>query len=401
MADLDNGPHIVRPIARRPFGLSLDSGTGCDGGCPHEQNSQTPPSPLQQESLLAPPLETLSRPQSILNLTSSTLMGIYSQAAAANPPSRDELVTDTPWGTGAQTPVRRSGIDDATYQLMRDRAHSRRQRRRATSTPGTRAGLGPSALDTASSLALLFVLGCGYGALVGTLHGDEQQEAQLGGYYIRPGLNWRYLTFWGAAGALLGSSLPWLDRVWERALGDEADLYASAKESDLGTDWTLVMRAVGAFVGIVFAIRKLAWASTLQVSATLALVNPLLWWLIDRSKPGLVLSAVVGLAGSMLLLGVCPQMMPAPTRSPMASPMSASPSPSAIVAPTNGSSPEAPPGQGPSWTMLGGLASQETLERGVWIVSVLFCSCICFGNIGRRLAWRRGASGKGRWGWVR
>ncbi|PHH62162.1 hypothetical protein CDD82_2029 [Ophiocordyceps australis] len=264
MADIDPGVHIVRPIPRRPFRLSLDSASSCDAAaCHHDHSALTPPSPLHHEaspSSLAPPLDALSRPQSTLNLTSSTLMGIYSQAAAANPPSRDELVIDTPWGTGAQTPVRRSGIDDATYQLMRDRAHSQRHRRAITSTPRTRA-----ALDTLSSLALLFVLGCGYGALVGTLHGDEQQEAQLRSYYIRPGLNWRYLTFWGAAGALLGSSLPWLDRVWEKTVaGDEADLYPSRKESCVGTDWTLVMRAVGAFVGIVFAIRKLAWASTLQ-----------------------------------------------------------------------------------------------------------------------------------------
>ena len=33
-----------------------------------------------------------------------------------------------------------------------------------------------------------------------------------------------------------------------------------------------------------------------------------------------------------------------------------------------------------------GLVSRESLEGGIWILSVLFCSCVCFGNIGRRLA---------------
>lgn len=30
--------------------------------------------------------------------------------------------------------------------------------------------------------------------------------------------------------------------------------------------------------------------------------------------------------------------------------------------------------------------SRESIEGGIWILSVLFCSCVCFGNIGRRLA---------------
>jgi len=34
---------------------------------------------------------------------------------------------------------------------------------------------------------------------------------------------------------------------------------------------------------------------------------------------------------------------------------------------------------------LGGVR-RETIEGGIWILSVLFCSCVCFGNIGRRLA---------------
>jgi hypothetical protein len=39
---------------------------------------------------------------------------------------------------------------------------------------------------------------------------------------------------------------------------------------------------------------------------------------------------------------------------------------------------------------LGGYISRENVEGGIWIMSVLFCSCVCFGNIGRRLALSRG-----------
>lgn len=33
-----------------------------------------------------------------------------------------------------------------------------------------------------------------------------------------------------------------------------------------------------------------------------------------------------------------------------------------------------------------GLISNESIGIGTWIASVLFCSSVCFGNIGRRLA---------------
>jgi hypothetical protein len=39
--------------------------------------------------------------------------------------------------------------------------------------------------------------------------------------------------------------------------------------------------------------------------------------------------------------------------------------------------------------VLGRLVTKETLECGTWIISVLFCSCVCFGNIGRRLALKK------------
>jgi hypothetical protein len=122
--------------------------------------------------------------------------------------------------------------------------------------------------------------------------------------------------------------------------------------------------------------RKLPWASTLQVSLTLALVNPFLWYLIDRSKPGFLLSAAVGITGSAVLLGINPDMMPTPSGSVY----------------RNESSSVAEP------LVLGGLASQETIETGIWMISVLFCSCVCFGNIGRRLALNRSAAARGRWG---
>jgi hypothetical protein len=50
---------------------------------------------------------------------------------------------------------------------------------------------------------------------------------------------------------------------------------------------------------------------------------------------------------------------------------------------------------------LSGLVTQKTAETGIWMVSVLFCCSVCFGNIGRRLALSKTAATKGRWRPVR
>lgn len=118
----------------------------------------------------------------------------------------------------------------------------------------------------------------------------------------------------------------------------------------------------------------------------MALANPLLWWLIDRSKPGLLLSAAVGLVGSLLLLGISPDMMPTPSLQILRN--------AAAAAAANGNTTAA--------AAPGALvAHNQTIETGVWMLSVLFCSCLCFGNIGRRLFLGRSAAGRGRWGGVR
>jgi hypothetical protein len=105
--------------------------------------------------------------------------------------------------------------------------------------------------------------------------------------------------------------------------------------------------------------RKLPWTSTLQASLTLALVNPVLWYIIDRSKIGFVLSAGVGATGTALLLASNPGMMPTPA-------------------------PHSQNATGDGGLLLNQTyVSREIIEGGIWMMSVLFCSCVCFGNVGR------------------
>lgn len=186
----------------------------------------------------------------------------------------------------------------------------------------------------------------------------------------------------------LGGLTPWVDVFWEDVLRVEKDAFKSheSKKTDtksqedeedlaspaaaLGADWNPIVRSIGAFVGIAFAIRKLAWESTLQVSLTLAFVNPVLWYLIDRSKPGFLLSTIVGLAGTAIIFTVNPDIVPTP----------AAPTPRAGESTTTG-----------AWSLNGlqkGLMTNETIGVATWVASVLFCSSVCFGSIGRRLALR-------------
>jgi len=103
--------------------------------------------------------------------------------------------------------------------------------------------------------------------------------------------------------------------------------------------------------------RRLPWQSTLQVSVSLSLVNPFLWYLIDRTRVGFWLSAAVGIAGTAFLLQTNPEMIQTPETLSF-----------------------------PDESKIAGSVSVESFGVTVWIASVLFCSCVCFGNIGRRFA---------------
>ncbi|CAJ2507057.1 Uu.00g082430.m01.CDS01 [Anthostomella pinea] len=442
MTDYSDGPPVLRPVPRRPFGLSLREPS------PPDEDSFPPTpdtdSPLNLDSLNSRLLDprrrnnnhnnnavpspsesdTLSRAQSVLNLTSSTLMGIYAPTTYGRDrfyAPGDELTT--PWGTGAETPATREFDIDRVlgYELQKERtatsAH-RTSRRRSSLHPVIHT-VPPSKAASILYLGLRGVLLSGLGMLCGLLVAQVQDRQRSVGAFrmesiVGPsGCDWRYMAFWAASGLVLGSLLPWFDGVWEGAFGGEevVDIASEAGDADKepgtgagvgvgGTDWALAVRGIGMFVGIAFAIRKLPWDSTLQVSLTLALVNPVLWFLIDRSVPGFVVSSAVGLTGSAVLMGLQPDMVPIPTINGHSSS-----SPSAfggLYNPNNGhhhnshnNSSYAQQQEGTP--ILGGLATQETLATGIWMLNVLFCCCVCFGNIGRWLALNRSASTKGRW----
>lgn len=188
--------------------------------------------------------------------------------------------------------------------------------------------------------------------------------------------DWPYYVFWGVAGAIIGLALPYFDSIWagDDDLDDEEAETEEEKRNRRGVvGWNHVVRSVGAFVGIAYAIRKLPWQSTLQLSLTVALANPAIWYVIDRSPPGFILSALVAVGGTGVLLGVNPALVPSP------SPHAALQSP--VMGQVNGTG----FALGNEELVLG-LFSHESVGVATWIASVLFVSCVCFGNIGRKLA---------------
>lgn len=254
------GPPLFRPIPRRPFGVNFTSPTP-----PETDSHPTTPNPEANSQLLNPNLaegESLSRSQSILNLTSSTLFGIFGPAT----PGKDRFYDDrdepeTPWGTGAQTPVKRRDLDDETYELLIDR--SRALRRHSSTRPPRAPSPTPSELawSMGTRVGLLFLLGMGYGALVARLRAESPLAAFSGeGTIDQPEHGWVYFIAWGISGVGLGALLPWFDGVWQMSFGNEEEVQAVKEKAVDGpqsrsrTDWSHAVRSIGAFVGIVFAL---------------------------------------------------------------------------------------------------------------------------------------------------
>ena len=251
-------PQIHRPIPRRTFEIT-----------PASADSSHPPSPapeaMNPELLMDRRNDTSlspSRTRSVLNLTTSTLFGIYS--GTSSEPGREEM--STPWGTGAQTPNPRRSTDDSSPQVPRllwEENAVKPQVRVSKRRSGFRGYFMPLALQT----ALLFGFGVAYGSIV-----TQLQERQKITPIPVPGVkldSTYYHVIWGCIGVLLGNALPLVDTLWDdnfgeaskeptwhprRARSSSDQNRGSPVDSDLGPIWYSAVRSIGAFVGIAFAV---------------------------------------------------------------------------------------------------------------------------------------------------
>jgi Insulin-induced protein (INSIG) len=263
-------PQIHRPIPRRTFEIT-----------PASSESSHPPSPVPEFN---PDFLTdrrndnsfsQSRTRSVLNLTASTLFGIYSGTGTEG--SREEM--STPWGTGAQTPSHRRSMDDYSPDASRpvlSEYFSKpppRPRKRRT---GFKGYYGPLAMQT----TLLFGFGVAYGSIVTHL-----QESRKITPIPVPGVKQNsasYHVSWGLIGVLLGNALPLVDHFWQETFVDDASgknprrprsssdqIRASLADGDLGPIWYSAVRSIGAFVGIAFAVVSLVLDLLYNILTTL------------------------------------------------------------------------------------------------------------------------------------
>ncbi|KAF2842841.1 hypothetical protein M501DRAFT_1012233, partial [Patellaria atrata CBS 101060] len=265
-------PPILRPLPRRPFELSP---TDSFPSTPHNERSNSNPN-LE----LTNGTSTPSRSRSILNLTSSTLFGIYSPTTEDN--HIGTSVPPTPWGTGAETPRGRNGsVDSQSIRsslagLQLDGSRSQTGPGRPTSrSKGTGAGLKhrqPSRWSVIAtvvgSTAVLFGFGVAYGVIISHLRDNRHfAPVRVEGIDRNSKI---YLAFWGLAGVWMGNMLPWVDSVWETRTVPSSPLVNGVREkftpenerakgmvdedAPARGDWSQIVRSIGAFVGIAFAI---------------------------------------------------------------------------------------------------------------------------------------------------
>ena len=254
---------VLHPRPRRHYELTPTS-TNSTPSSP-----TTPSRDLPQQSGESSRMDgdfmSASTSRSILNLTSSTLFGIYTPSSSSIDTNRDQ--PSTPWGISSPTP--RHSIDELKPPVLGPFLHPRQQTPHSHQPHQT---FVEYILPLGFRTILLFSFGVAYGAIISHLH-DHQQMApvQLEGVEQS---SWVYLMAWGCVGVLLGGLLPWIDVLWEEVSGRDKEVVASKSPdpratdvsedhvprsamrsgSGLGTEWNPVVRSVGAFIGIAFAI---------------------------------------------------------------------------------------------------------------------------------------------------
>lgn len=252
---MTDSPPLVQPTPRRPLPRPLP---------PAREKSDL--SGQDQEPGETDPASSTG---SFLNLTSSTLLGIYSSSGY------DSIRGDpsTPWGTGTHTPLRMASMEkERPIILPKSEAFSRPRASDKSSQP--KFWYRNTFLPVFERTILLFSFGVGYGLIITHLH-DKQRLAPVPVDRIDRS-SWRYLILWGTVGICLGELLPWIDAFWNETIyktkdspsftaspkiprpssgsSDEDERLTTDFVTGVVADWSSVVRGIGAFIGIAFAI---------------------------------------------------------------------------------------------------------------------------------------------------
>lgn len=242
-------PRILRPRPRRAFEIPSNDSSGPP--TPAEPSNPDLLNPLGVNPNLQESASTsVSRTGSILNLTSSTLYGIYQPTAFDS--LRDE---SSPWGTEANSPAAEFPPEPSQSEALKSAIEPRPFALRRTRSRLSHGMFRGVILPQVMSSALLFGFGIVYGVITVHLHDNHwitPVKLENVHYYD----SWQYLGLWGMAGIALGNVLPWLDswRDTESVREEQSKRARSVESEDRTPSWVAVARSVGAFVGIAFAM---------------------------------------------------------------------------------------------------------------------------------------------------
>lgn len=260
-------PRLHQPIPRRAFEITPASSESSGAPSP-EPEAQNPELLAKHRPNHSPPP---SRTRSILNLTSSTLLGIYSGATDG---AQQEL--HTPWGTGAQTPAlgQRNSLDMSRLQLPTF-PFPQDSLKRPVVQRAPKKTFKNYYLPLFFQTIMLFGFGMGFGSLITHLHVTQQITPMP----VPADTNSKYYQIaWGLMGVMIGNALPQLDVFFEddevvadgydakptqhqhirtASSSSRGEKEASLADNGLGPMWHSAVRSVGAFVGIAFALVSL------------------------------------------------------------------------------------------------------------------------------------------------
>lgn len=312
----------------------------------HDPYAPTP-APLHTHLQLPPAAGSYngsdSKSKSFLNLTTSALSGVFGSHTSLSELAGDDTTEtyDTKTSknrtanydrffdnanksvplsiTSSPTkPMRRGSMSFPSSISSTRRSTSVISRRASLPalTPTSTHRLVPLALPTLlARLLTLFAFGIAYGEITRHIHYTTLFTASTS--------DTANLLLWGTQGIVIGFVFPLFD--W---------LFPSTLTSPARADWPMTIRAVFTFLGLGLGIRKLQMESSLQAAAQWGLMTPFVWYVLDGTRNGFVLSCLAAAVGTSAVLAV---------------------------------------------------ANQVSFTAAAWVASVFFCCSICVGNIGRRI----------------
>lgn len=272
------------------------------------------------DSLPPPPSSSSQLPnsKSFINLTHSALAGVFgSQVSLAE--LNGDVQSTTTTAASTRQPSRTNSKQNLSSTEQIDDEELLKMPTLSIFTLSVR-------------IVALFVFGVVYGQFSRHLHDNHQITT----YTLDIDQTGAFSLLWGSQGIVLGFLLPFFDWMFP-----ERNRRLNAGKG--GADWISIIRAAAAFMGIAYGVRKLSWTSTLQAAFYWGMVNPCLWFILDGTRNGFILSCMTAVIGTTVFAIIFPSHLPLSR------------------------------------------LNEEYIAVVTWVASVFFCCSICFGNIGRKL----------------